>query len=178
MPGETSFGAWLKGRRKALDLTQRDLAERTGYSLETIVKIETGERRPSKQVAERLADFLGVPAEARAAFVRFARATPADSGILNFDFGLGSGLDGDPLAKTHNPKSALRPSNLPAPPTAFIGRAREVAAVAALLRRPSVRILTLTGPPGIGKTRLSIEVAGLLRDHFAQGVTFVALAPI
>src|SRR3954454_15673330 len=108
MPGESSFGAWLKGRRKALDLTQRDLAERTGYALETIVKIETGERRPSKQVAERLADFLGAPAEERAAFVRFARASPAD-------FGLGSESAGDPKSKIQIAQSLSRPSNLPAP---------------------------------------------------------------
>ena len=50
-PG-TSFGLWLKARRRSMDLTQPDLAKRVGCSLETIVKIESGERRPSKQVAE------------------------------------------------------------------------------------------------------------------------------
>jgi predicted ATPase/transcriptional regulator with XRE-family HTH domain len=173
MAGESSFGAWLKGRRKALDLTQRDLAAQTGYSLETIVKIETGERRPSKQAAERLASYLGVPVEERAAFVQFARGAADEEGAAHSGGGFPPFGIGGPWV------SALRrPSNLPAPPNTFIGRAREVATVTGLLSRPGVRILTLTGPPGIGKTRLSIEVAGRLRDEFAQGVTFVALAPI
>ena len=76
-PG-TSFGLWLKQRRKALDLTQQDLAKRVGCSLETVVKIEAGGRRPSKQVAERLAECLSVPADERTAFVKFARAESLD----------------------------------------------------------------------------------------------------
>ena len=71
-PG-TSFGLWLKARRRSMDLTQPDLAKRVGCSLETIVKIESGERRPSKQVAERLAECLGIPADEHSAFVKYAR---------------------------------------------------------------------------------------------------------
>ena len=67
-----SFGQWLKQRRKAFDLTQEDLAKRIGCSLQTIVKIEAGERKPSKQIAERLAECLTVPADERLAFVQFA----------------------------------------------------------------------------------------------------------
>ncbi len=68
--------------------------------------------------------------------------------------------------------------NLPSPPTNFIGRAREVAEIKALLTRPDIRLVTLTGPGGTGKTRLSLQVARVLVDHFAQGVTFVDLAAI
>ncbi len=67
---------------------------------------------------------------------------------------------------------------LPFPPTALIGREREVAAVAALLRQTSVRLLTLTGTPGVGKTRLALEVAQELVQDFADGVHLVSLAPI
>ena len=74
-PG-TSFGVWLKARRRSMDLTQPDLAKRVGCSLETIVKIESGERRPSKQVAERLAECLGVPTDEHSAFVKYARVEP------------------------------------------------------------------------------------------------------
>jgi predicted ATPase/class 3 adenylate cyclase len=68
-----------------------------------------------------------------------------------------------------------RPTNLPAALTSFVGREREVAAVQDLLRRPGARLVTLSGPGGTGKTRLSLAVAAGLRDEFADGVFFVAL---
>src|SRR3989442_4788616 len=70
------------------------------------------------------------------------------------------------------------PYNLPVQPTPLIGREREVAAVQQLLQREDVRLLTLTGPGGSGKTRLSLHVAAELRDHFTDGIYFVNLAPI
>ena len=68
--------------------------------------------------------------------------------------------------------------NLPHQATPLVGRGREVEAVCATLRRPEVRLLTLFGPPGIGKTRLSIHAASLLLDDFPDGVWFVPLAAI
>src|SRR6266704_1907336 len=70
------------------------------------------------------------------------------------------------------------PNNLPLQPTPFIGREKEVNAVQPLLLRDEVRLLTLTGPGGTGKTRLGLQVAAQLSDHFADGVFFVNLAPI
>src|SRR5690242_3543353 len=69
-----SLGAWIKQRRRALDLTQEQLADRIGYSVETIHKIEAGQRRPSLQVAELLAATLGVPPAERAAIISRLRA--------------------------------------------------------------------------------------------------------
>jgi predicted ATPase/class 3 adenylate cyclase/Tfp pilus assembly protein PilF len=71
-----------------------------------------------------------------------------------------------------------RPNNLPATPAPLIGREHEVEAACALLRQAAVRLLTLTGPGGIGKTRIALQVAAALLDHFVGGVFFVALAPI
>src|SRR5437763_17100 len=68
--------------------------------------------------------------------------------------------------------------HLPAQLTPLIGGEQEVAAVYALLQRPGVRLLTLTGTGGVGKTRLSLQVATDLLDDFADGVCFVPLAPV
>jgi len=70
------------------------------------------------------------------------------------------------------------PNNLPVQLTPFIGREQEVAVVCELLRRDDVRLLTLTGPGGTGKTRLGLQVAAELSDLFVDGVFFVNLAPI
>ena len=73
---------------------------------------------------------------------------------------------------------ASRATNLPAPPNALIGRERELEQCASLLRRDDVRLLTLTGPGGTGKTRLALELAAALLEEFRDGVFFVALAAI
>jgi predicted ATPase/class 3 adenylate cyclase/DNA-binding XRE family transcriptional regulator len=76
-----SFGHWLRLKRKALDLTREQLAERVGYSAATIRKLEDEERHPSEQVVERLAEIFNIPQNERVAFLRFARgdlqASPA-----------------------------------------------------------------------------------------------------
>jgi predicted ATPase len=69
-------------------------------------------------------------------------------------------------------------SNLPVPRTPLVGREKEVASGMELLGRPGVRLVTLTGPGGIGKTRLGIEVAERLAEQFPGGVYFVSLAPL
>ncbi len=76
------------------------------------------------------------------------------------------------------PDEAAIIAALPLPPTPLVGRAAEVAAVRALLARPEVRTVTLTGAPGIGKTRLAMQVASELAGAFADGVAFLSLAPI
>ena len=70
------------------------------------------------------------------------------------------------------------PNNLPIQPTPFIGRQAEVKAAKDLLMRENVRLVTLTGPGGTGKTRLALQAAADLIDRFEDGVYFVDLAPI
>ncbi|MBI3966294.1 MAG: protein kinase, partial [Chloroflexi bacterium] len=71
-----------------------------------------------------------------------------------------------------------RLGQLPVPPTALVGREDTVASVVALFRRPDIRLVTLTGPGGIGKTRLSLEVARELESDFPDGACFVPLASL
>jgi len=71
-----------------------------------------------------------------------------------------------------------RPHNLPVARNAFVGRERELRAVAQRLRQPEVRLLTLTGPGGTGKTRLALHAAAEVLDAFPNGVWLVDLAPI
>jgi predicted ATPase/class 3 adenylate cyclase len=70
------------------------------------------------------------------------------------------------------------PHNLPIQPTPFIGREREVDGVLQQLLRPEVRLLTLIGPGGVGKTRLALQVAAEANEHFVDGAWFVPLAPL
>ncbi len=162
MDAETSFGDRVKCRRKALGLTQKELAHQLGCSLSVVQKIEIDERHPSREIAELLAQHLEIAVEQREVFVSRARRRQS---VL-------------PSVPGAPPGSAQRCDNLPAPLTTLIGREWEVQSLCALLRSEEVRLLTISGPPGIGKTRLAIAAAQALRDEFAAGACFVGLAPL
>ena len=175
MDADLSFGRWLKRRRKALDLTQDQLARQVGCAVGTIRKFESDSLHPSREIAARLAEQLAIPAEARANFIAFARdRARADKFSLTDQMtpigGTYSGKPATPAPATHYP--------LPVPLTPLIGRAREIAIVSTSLQRADIRLLTLLGPPGVGKTRLALQVASGMRHLFAAGVCFVALASI
>jgi predicted ATPase/DNA-binding CsgD family transcriptional regulator len=85
---------------------------------------------------------------------------------------------GMPLAHGSEPPVHTTNRALPPPTTTLLGRERDIDAVVHLLRRPDVRLLTLTGPGGVGKTRLAVQVARTLLNEFAHGAVMVSLAPI
>jgi predicted ATPase/DNA-binding XRE family transcriptional regulator len=168
----TRFGEWLMQRRKGLDLTRRQLALAVGLSAVAIEKIEIGERRPSRQVAELLARYFGVPEAELEAFVQFARGTSTEFRVPSSEYGQ------DPTPSAPWRELLRYPNNLPAQATPFIGREALLPELLDLVRRPGLRLLSLTGPPGIGKTRLSLEVGARAMPYFASGVFFVELAAI
>ena len=76
------------------------------------------------------------------------------------------------------PLTSLHQTNLPIPSTPFLGRERELQEVLGLLSRGNVRLLTLTGPGGTGKTRLAAQAAAELAERYPHGVWWVPLAPL
>ncbi len=120
-----------------------------------------------------------VQADDRAAYKPFERAEELTDLVADDLAVLLTERFAAPAGMSAGPSPGLRAGHLPVPPTGIVGRDAEVAVVADLLARPSVRLVTLVGPGGIGKTRLALEVAA--RQSAAggyDGVWFVDLAPI
>ena len=145
------FGAALRRHRLAAGLSQDALAERAGLSARAISDLERGvSRAPRPATLRLLADALGLAPAARAALAAAARPESPRARRR-----------GRPVAPPRPPRPAPR---LPARRTSFVGREGEVAALRARLAAPGgPRLVTLTGPGGVGKTRLALEAAaGLL----------------
>ena len=151
------FGARLRRLREAAGLTQEELAVRAKLSPNAIGALERGLRkRPYPHTIRSLADALGLSENERAAL--FAAVPKQGSADV-------------PL--TPAPATG---SNLPMPSTSLLGRERELGEISTFLRE--VRLLTLTGTGGVGKTRLAIEAARDAAGLFPDGTVFVALAPL
>src|SRR6266545_2897968 len=169
METETSFGALISRRRKALGLLQKELALQVGCSVTALQKIERDERRPSRSMAERLAEALDVLADERATFVQVARGERLVERLA-------------PGPQSIMPTPDLRPARgrvaLPLSPTALFGRDMELTEIGRLLHDPHCRLVTLIGPGGIGKTHLAIEAVTQQQALFADGAAFVSLAPV
>jgi predicted ATPase/DNA-binding XRE family transcriptional regulator len=159
-----SFGAWVARRRRALQLTQRQLALRVSCSHELIRKIEGDARRPSRAIAITLAHKLELDGEAADLFVQAARAER-------------------PVAQLPAPErrgsTADQPHReLPTPTTRLIGREDDLAMLRELVVDRHARLITLVGPGGVGKTRLALAVGAAVAPSFEGDVCFVPLAPV
>lgn len=174
-----SFGEWLRQRREAQRLTRAELAACAGCSVSALRKIETDERRPSRQLAALIAQCLRIPAEEQLLFLDAARGArpvarlgwPSPQPLTR---PLPSPASSRELPSGPVPGPPLW--NLPTPAVPLVGRKAELAMLAQLLGDPGCRLITLVGPGGIGKTRLAIEAACLALERFANGVFFVSLA--
>jgi predicted ATPase/DNA-binding XRE family transcriptional regulator len=149
----TPFGALLKRYRMAAGLTQEALAERASLSTRAVSDLERGlSRAPRYDTLDLLTRAMNLEASQRATL--FAAARPA-------------------LAREDAKAAPLQV--LPFPPTALLGREQEVAQALGLVRERGVRLLTVTGPGGVGKTRLALEIAHNLRAGFADGLAWIDL---
>ena len=155
---ESTFGTRLRRLREAASLTQEELAERARLTRNAISALERGERkRPYPHTVRSLADALGLSEEERTTLLAATIRQDGES----------------PTARV-----ALLESTLPIPPTPLVGREQDSEEVTGLLCRAEIRLLTLTGVGGVGKTRLAIEAAREATRFFPDGVAFVALASL
>jgi predicted ATPase/DNA-binding XRE family transcriptional regulator len=160
---EVSFGAWLKRRRKAVGLTQEQLAQQLSCSTITLRKIESEERRPSAQMIKRLAEIFNIPQNEQTEFLRFARG--------DWQSAPSEAIEDAPWRIS----GTVSHSRIPTILTALIGREQDVNQIRQYLAQAGIRLVTLTGPPGIGKTSLSQQVSADSTGNFLDGVFFVTL---
>jgi predicted ATPase/DNA-binding XRE family transcriptional regulator len=156
-----SFGPLLKRYRTAAGLTQEELAARAGLSTRAISDLERGVKQtPRRETVRLLAEALALPPRKRQLLEAAARPMMV------------------PTRATSDLAPALSPHNLPAQLTPLIGRERETLSAQETLGRAEVRLLTLTGTGGAGKTRLALQVAEDALGRFEDGVYVVPLAPL
>jgi len=183
-----SFGALLKYLRLRVRLNQTELAIAVGYGTAQISRLEQNQRLPDltmlvalfvpaldlEDEPETVARLLELAAEARGEHL-LGRSVTITHTVRHEQV---EALDAQarPIAGSATPHQ--RSANVPMPSTPLIGREQDVALICERLLRPDVRLLTLIGSPGVGKTRLGLEAATRLNDRFTDGAFFVGLAPV
>lgn len=159
MADPESFGQQLKRYRKAARLSRQELARQAGISPNTIGDLERGVTRGAQHdTVERLARTLGLSGDERTRFT--------------------SAVDRRRAPRTRSAQTQQLGSLVPWPLTPLIGREAEMDALRTQLTEAGMRLMTVIGPAGVGKTRLALAAAQELRPHFAHGAIFVSLAPL
>ena len=170
----STFGEQLRTLRKRAGMTQGDLAAAVGYSVSFISALEQDRRLPDVAfVLQRFVPALAVEdaPQLAAQLVELAAAARGERPPLSVT------IQRTARVVIHEEAEEWT-ARLPSPPTALIGRAAEVNQLCGRLLGHGGRLLTLVGPPGIGKTTLALAAAARLQHHFADGAVFVALAVI
>ena len=151
-----SFGAQLKALRAAAGFTQEELATIAGLSVHAVSALERGERRkPQVETVRALSAALDLSGAARDTFLESARAAAATTAV-----------------------DQLRDVSLPLALTVCLGRDADLQTLRQWFSDPFARLITLTGPGGVGKTRLALELARVIAVEGAARVAFVPLAAI
>lgn len=146
-----AFSREVRARRKTLGLTQMQLARNVGCSISLTRKIESGERRPTRQIAELMSAALCSTRAEREAFVALALAAALPN---------------------------LSPALAPSPLTSLLGREKDLAALRQIIGQNTTRLITLAGAGGVGKTRLALALAADGALGGQDSVVFVNLAPV
>ncbi len=166
------FGTLLRQLRKRAGMTQRDLAAALGYSDSLISSLETGQRQPDiEAVIQRFVPALSLQDDpALAAYLLECAAIARGEHVSVTHF-----VSLTPQKKVERAKSA---HHLPALPVELIGRSEIVQQLTNRLLGHGGRLLTLVGPPGVGKTTLALAVATQVQQHYPDGAHFIPLAAI
>ena len=174
------FGEQLRRHRRLAGLSQESLAEQAGLSVRGISDLERGARRyPRLDTIRRLARVLKLSPSERASLIAAGQGPAASAQVISITARRpdSHGDTPDPAQPRSVDAGGGRFANLPIQPTALLGRVREVADIAEMIH-DGARLVSLTGPGGVGKTRLALEIAAELADDFEYGVALVELAPI
>ncbi|MEM8533727.1 MAG: LuxR C-terminal-related transcriptional regulator [Chloroflexota bacterium] len=167
MPRTNAFGQWVQQRRRMLEYTQQELATLAACADRTIRKIESGALSPSQQLAQRLAKALQIPVKEQATVVAFARHHPDSLPPVLVQQDMSDASIETPVFAT-----------IPNSPTLLFGREDDLDHVRTLILSDKIALVTLTGAPGVGKTRLVLALAAQLRSYFDDSVIFVSCAPL